>query len=97
MNIQSYVDQALARENQALNEYESKQVLEAAGLALPEEILALSPGDALAAANKKPHESPLPSGFPAAGDRWGATRPAARVRAVLRLSVIVWLARSRVS
>ncbi|MGD8242150.1 MAG: acetate--CoA ligase family protein, partial [Desulfobacterales bacterium] len=52
MNIQSYVDQALARENQALNEYESKQVLEAAGLALPEEILALSPGDALAAAGR---------------------------------------------
>ena len=52
MNIQSYVDQALARENQALNEYESKQVLKAAGLSLPEEILALSPGDALAAAGR---------------------------------------------
>ena len=52
MNIQSYVDQALARDNQALNEYESKQVLKAAGLALSEEILVQSPEDALAAADR---------------------------------------------
>ena len=52
MNIQSYVDQALLRDNQALNEYESKQVLKAAGLTLPEEILVQSPEDARAAAGR---------------------------------------------
>ena len=52
MNIQSYVEQALARDNRALNEYESKQVLRAVGLPLPEEVWVPSPQDALAAARR---------------------------------------------
>ena len=52
MTIQSYVDLALTRDNQALSEYESKQVLQAAGLALPEEILVPSPEDVPGAADR---------------------------------------------
>jgi acyl-CoA synthetase (NDP forming) len=52
MDIQGYIDIALARDNSALNEYESKQVLKAAGLRLPAEILIQDPNDALTAAHQ---------------------------------------------
>ena len=52
MDIQNYIDIASARANFALNEYESKQVLRAAGLALPDEVLVRQPQEALVAAER---------------------------------------------
>jgi acyl-CoA synthetase (NDP forming) len=52
MGIQDYIDIALSRENFALNEYESKQVLKAAGIQLPAERLIKDPKDALTAAHQ---------------------------------------------
>ncbi len=52
MSIKTYIDTALARENFALTEYESKQVLRAAGIALPDETLVTRPQDAAEAADK---------------------------------------------
>ena len=52
MDIQNYIDIALSRDNGALNEYESKQVLKAVGIQLPAEMLVQDPQDALAAAGQ---------------------------------------------
>ena len=52
MDIRNYIDIASARANFALNEYESKQVLRAAGLALPDEVLVRQPQEALVAAER---------------------------------------------
>ncbi len=52
MAIRTYIDIALSRDNFALTEHESKQVLKAAGIALPREILVTQPRDAADAADK---------------------------------------------
>ncbi|MDJ0875173.1 MAG: acetate--CoA ligase family protein [Desulfobacterales bacterium] len=52
MTIRSYIDTALARENFALSEYESKQVLRAAGIVLPDETLVTRPQAAADAADR---------------------------------------------
>ena len=52
MTIRTYIHRALARSHFALSEHESKQILKAAGMALPEEILITRPQDAAAAADK---------------------------------------------
>ncbi len=52
MTIRSYIDTALARENFALSEYESKQVLRAAGIVLPDETLVTQPQAAADAADR---------------------------------------------
>ncbi|MDJ0885512.1 MAG: acetate--CoA ligase family protein, partial [Desulfobacterales bacterium] len=52
MTIRSYIDTALARENLALSEYESKQVLRAAGIVLPDETLVTRPQAAADAADR---------------------------------------------
>jgi acyl-CoA synthetase (NDP forming) len=52
MEIRSYIDIALSRKNRALNEHESKQVLKAAGISVPREILIARPEAAAAAADQ---------------------------------------------
>lgn len=52
MEIRSYIDIALSRDNGALNEHESKQVLKAAGISVPQEILIARPEAAAAAADQ---------------------------------------------
>ncbi len=52
MTIRTYIQRALSRRHFALSEHESKQILRAAGMALPEEILITRPQDAAAAADK---------------------------------------------
>ncbi len=52
MTIRTYIDTALARDNFALSEFESKQVLRAAGIALPDETLVTRPQAAADAADK---------------------------------------------
>ncbi len=52
MTIRSYIDTALARENFALSEYESKQVLRAAGIVLSDETLVTRPQAAADAADR---------------------------------------------
>ena len=52
MTIRTYIERALTREHLALSEHESKQVLKAAGIALPEEIFVSRSQDVVAAAEK---------------------------------------------
>ncbi len=52
MTLRTYIDTALARENFALSEFESKQMLRAAGIPLPDEFLVTGSQDAADAADK---------------------------------------------
>ncbi len=52
MTIRTYIERALSRPHFALSEHESKQVLQAAGIALPEEFHVMRPQEVAAAAEK---------------------------------------------